>query len=437
MVVINWTRRDEITLYKPTRCGIPTGAMKIPEILAPAGNMEALQTACLYGADAVYLGIRGDTNLRAGARNFSLDELKDAVAYAHARGVRVYLTLNTYPHDEQLDSFSEIICAARDFGVDAIIVSDIGVLSLVRDLAEGMPVHLSTQANSVNTRAISAWEALGVTRVILARELSHEEIAHIRAKTSVELELFVHGSVCISISGRCLISNYLCSRDANQGACTQPCRWDYALVERTRPGEYMPLGEEDGYTFLYNSRDLCLLPVMDTVMGVGVEGLKIEGRNKTSLYIATVISVYRQARDSYLKDPGNYHIQPEWKEEIRKISNRGYFTGFFMEKPDSHGIDYNFKGYTQSHHLAAKVIGIQDGRAVFEARNPLIEGMELEWLSSSGSRQSFTLADAQVQGMPQSHIRPGEVFAMKIPFSPVPGEFIRKPFSEGDKVVFR
>ncbi len=411
--------------------------MKIPEILAPAGNMEALQTACLYGADAVYLGIRGDTNLRAGARNFSLDELKEAVWYAHTQSVRVYLTLNTYPHDVQLDSFSEIICAARDVGVDAIIISDIGVLSLVRDLAEGMPIHLSTQANTVNTRAISAWEALGVTRVILARELSHEEIAHIRANTSVELELFVHGSVCISISGRCLISNYLCSRDANQGSCTQPCRWDYALVERTRPGEYMPLDEEDGYTFLYNSKDLCLLPVMDTVMGIGVEGLKIEGRNKTSLYIATVVSVYRQARDAYLKAPGSYHIQPEWKEEIKKISNRGYFTGFFMGKPDSGGIDYNFKGYTQSHHLAAKVIGIQDGRTVFEARNPLIEGMELEWLSSSPARQSFPLVDARVRGMPQSHIRPGEVFAMKTPFSPVPGELIRKPFSEGDKVVLR
>jgi putative protease len=411
--------------------------MKIPEILAPAGNMEALQTACLYGADAVYLGIRGDTNLRAGAKNFSLDELKDAVTYAHARSVRVYLTLNTYPHDRQLDAFAGIICAARDFSVDAIIVSDIGVLSLVRDLAPDMPIHLSTQANTVNTRAISAWEALGVTRVILARELSHEEIVHIRANTSVELELFIHGSVCISISGRCLISNYLCGRDANQGACTQPCRWDYALVERTRPGEYMPLGEEDGYTFLYNSRDLCLLVVMDTVMGIGVEGLKIEGRNKTSLYIATVVDVYRQARDFYLKDPAHYYIKPEWKEEIKKISNRGYFTGFFMEKPDSGGIDYNFKGYTQSHHLAAKVIGTEDGRTVFEARNPLIEGMELEWLSSAGSRLRFSLADAQVHGMPQSHIRPGEVFTMKTPFSPAQGELIRKPFSEGDKVVLR
>ncbi|MBN2297638.1 MAG: U32 family peptidase [Deltaproteobacteria bacterium] len=394
-------------------------------------------SACLYGADAVYLGVKGDTNLRAGARNFTPDELEDAARFAHARGVKVYLTLNTYPHDTQMALLPEIILLARSSGIDAVIVSDIGVLSLVREIAPDMPVHLSTQANAVNTRAISAWAALGVSRVILARELSHEEMAHIRKSTCVELELFVHGSVCISISGRCLISNYLCSRDANQGACTQPCRWDYALVEKTRPDEYMPVEEEDGFTFLYNSRDLCLLPVMDRVMSLGIEGLKIEGRNKTSLYVATVVSAYRHARDAYLKDPENYHLKSEWMDEISKISNRGYFTGFFMGKPDQEGIDYNFKGYTQSHHLAAKVLGIQDEKTVFEARNPLIEGMELEWLSVSGARQVFSLKDAFSRGSMCTHIRPGEIFEMKTPFCPVPGELIRKPFSMGDKVVLR
>ncbi len=409
--------------------------MKTPEILAPAGNMEALQTACLYGADAVYLGVKGETNLRAGARNFAIDELGDALRLAHDHDVRVYLTLNTYPHDTQIALFPEIVLHARSLGIDAVIVSDIGVLSLVREVAPDMPVHLSTQANAVNTRAISAWATLGVSRVILARELSYEEIAHIRKNTGVELELFVHGSVCISISGRCLISNYLCSRDANQGACTQPCRWDYALVERTRPGEYMPVEEDDGFTFLYNSRDLCLLPVMDRVMRLGLDGLKIEGRNKTSLYIATVVSTYSQARDAYLNDPGKYRVHSEWMEEITKVSNRGYFTGFFMEKPGQDGIDYHFKGYTQSHHLAAKVLGTQDGRTVFEARNPLIEGMEMEWLSSSGARQVFPIKDAFSRGSRCTHIRPGEIFEMKTPFIPVPGELIRKPFSEGDKVV--
>jgi putative protease len=411
--------------------------MKMPEILAPAGNMEALQTACLYGADAVYLGLKGETNLRAGARNFAYDELDDAVDYAHARDVRVYLTLNTYPHDEQMHLLAESIRCAHKAEVDAIIVSDIGVLSLVRELAPDMSVHLSTQANTVNTRAIQAWAALGITRVILARELSQAEIAHIRENTSVEIEIFVHGSVCISISGRCLISNYLTDRDANQGACTQPCRWDYALMERTRPEEYMPVDEDDGFTFLYNSRDLCLLPVFDTVMRLKVHGLKIEGRNKTSLYIATIVGAYSTARDAYLKDPHNFHVQPEWMDEIQKISNRGYFTGFFMGKPKQDSIDYNFKGYTQSHHLAAKVVGLKDGNTIMEARNPLIEGMELEWLSSDGSRKTFLFKDAGIQGVRQKRIRPNEIFEMKTPFAPITGELIRKPFSEGDKVVGR
>jgi len=409
--------------------------MKMPEILAPAGNMEALQTACLYGADAVYLGVKGDTNLRAGARNFAIDELGEALSFAHDHGVRVYLTLNTYPHDTQMALIPEIILHARSLGIDAVIVSDIGVLSLVREVAPDMPVHLSTQANAVNTRAISAWATLGVSRVILARELSYEEIAHIRKGTGVELELFVHGSVCISISGRCLISNYLCGRDANQGACTQPCRWDYALMERTRPGEYMPVEEEGGLTFLYNSRDLCLLPVMDRVMSLNLDGLKIEGRNKTSLYIATVVSTYSQARDACLNDPENFSVRSEWMEEITKISNRGYFTGFFMGKPDQEGIDYNFRGYTQSHHLAAKVLGTKEGKTVFQARNPLVEGMELEWLSSEGAREVFPIKDAFCRDSLCTHIRPGDVFEMKTPFSPEAGELIRKPFSAGDKVV--
>ncbi len=399
--------------------------------------MEALQTACLYGADAVYLGVKGETNLRAGARNFSLEELGQAVSLAHASGVRVYFTLNTYAHDSQMELLAEIILTVHAFGVDAIIVSDIGVLSLIRELAPDMPVHLSTQANTVNSRAVQAWAKLGVTRVILARELSHGEIARIRENTTTELEIFVHGSVCISISGRCLISNYLCGRDANQGACTQPCRWDYALVERTRPGEYMPVVEEDGNSYLYNSRDLCLLPVMDTVMGLGANGLKIEGRNKTALYIATAVWVYRQARDAYLQDPQGFRVQPVWMDEIGKISNRGYFTGFFTGKPGHEGIDYTFRGYIQSHHLAAKVIGVKDGMTVLEARNPLIEGMELEWLSSKGLRQRFPLRDAAIGAERRTHIRPNEIFEMKTPFVPRVGELIRKPFSEGDKVVSR
>ncbi|MFY9368995.1 MAG: peptidase U32 family protein [Desulfomonilia bacterium] len=411
--------------------------MKIPEILAPAGNLEHLKTACLYGADAVYLGVRGGSNLRAGARNFSLEDLKEGVSHAHERGVRVYLTLNTYPHDDQMEDLPAVILHARETGVDAAIVSDIGVLSLVRELAKGMPVHLSTQANTVNSRAVRAWAGLGVSRVILARELSFQEIRKIRDNSPVELEIFVHGGVCVSVSGRCLISSYLCGRDANQGRCAQPCRWDYALVERTRQGRYMPVEEEDGYTFLYNSKDLCLLPVMGKVMALGLSGLKIEGRNRTSLYIATTVQTYRKARDAYLKDPEGFFVRPEWMDELGKVSNREYFTGFFLGSPDEQGINYDFTGYVHTHHLAAKVLKTGEGKTVFEARNPIIEGMEAQWLSSAGPVRDFVFHDMIVEGSRKTRIRPNEVFEMKTGFVPLPGELIRKPLSEGDKVAVR
>lgn len=409
--------------------------MLTPEILAPAGNREALETACIYGAEAVYLGLKGETSLRAKADNFSPEELADAVAYAHGSGVKVYLTLNAYPHDSGMARVSEGIEAAKAAGVDAIIVADIGVLSLVRRQAPEMSIHLSTQANAVNVPAVAAWAELGVSRVILARELGRDEIAYIRTHSAVELEIFVHGGICISVSGRCLISDYLCSRDANQGLCTQPCRWDYAVVERTRPGQYMPVIEEDGTTFLFNSKDLCLLPVWDQVMGLGLNGLKIEGRGRTALYVATITAVYRQARDAWIKDPEGFTVDEAWLEEVRKTSHREYFTGFFSGPPGQEGINYRFKGYEHSHHLAAKVIGHRDGRAVLEARNPLIAGMELEWLSSTSARQGFVLEGAMVEGEPVRALKPNQVFDLELPFAPRPGELIRKPYSEGDKVV--
>ncbi|MEN6473725.1 MAG: peptidase U32 family protein [Syntrophaceae bacterium] len=416
-------------------CGISSGVMQTPEILAPAGNREALETACLYGAEAVYLGLKGETSLRAKAANFSPDELVDAVTYAHGSGVKVYLTLNAYPHDSRLAQLSEAIEAAKAAGVDALIVADIGVLTLVRKQAPAISIHLSTQANAVNVPAVTAWASLGVTRVILARELGQAEIAHIRKHTAIELEIFVHGGICISMSGRCLISNYLCSRDANQGLCTQPCRWDYAVVERTRPGQYMPIIEEDGTTFLFNSKDLCLLPVWNQVMDLDLQGLKIEGRGRTPLYVATVTAVYRQARDAWLKNPEGFRVDEAWLEEVRKTSHREYFTGFFSGLPGQEGINYQFKGYEHSHHLAAKVIGLRNGRVVLEARNPLIEGMELEWLSSTSARQSFVLGGAMVEGEPVRTLKPNQVFELTLPFTPRVGELIRKPYSEGDKVV--
>jgi putative protease len=409
--------------------------MKTPEILAPAGSMEALETACLYGADAVYLGLKEGFSLREGAKNFSLEDLKTAVGFAHSQGVKVYLTLNTYPHDAELKTLPAVIQYAQGLGIDAFIISDIGVLNLAKTIAPEIPIHVSTQANTTNSLAVAAWADLGAKRIVLARELSYEEIAQIRKYAETELEIFVHGSVCISMSGRCLISNYLCERDANRGACTQPCRWEYSLVERTRPGEPMPIHEQDGFTFLYNSKDLCLMPVIDKVFSLGLNSLKIEGRGKTILYVATTVAAYKKARDAWQNDPEKFSVDPEWMEELKKITNRGYFQGGFCKETGSSSINYDFKGYNQTHHLAARILEARDGSIICEARNPLIEGMELEWLSSNSSRQTFVLRDAVADGKKITHIKPNQQFSIKTSFSARPGELIRKTFSQGDKVV--
>jgi putative protease len=411
--------------------------MKKPELLAPAGNREMLETACLYGADAVYMGFDGPTNLRAFAGNFSAAGYEDAVSYAHGKGVKVYLTLNIYPHDSETELIKQHIRAAKDAGADAIILSDIGVLSLVKDIWPEAEIHLSTQANTVNVHAVNAWAALGVKRVILARELSKDEIGFLSKNTSADLEMFIHGSVCISISGRCLVSSYLNSRDANRGACTQPCRWEYALMEKTRPDMYMPVAEEGGYTYLYNSKDLCLLPVFGELMGLGLSSLKIEGRNRTPLYVATIVAVYRKAIDAYLNDPESFAVKAKWLDEIKKTSNREYFTGFFTHKPGSDSVRYDFKGYEHSHHLAAKVLETKGDMTLLEARNPLIKGMELELLGSNGERKAFVLENAFTGSTNADAIRPNQIFSMHLDFPALPGELIRKPYSEGDKIIER
>ncbi len=410
--------------------------MQIPEILAPAGNWETLETACLYGADAVYMGVRGETNLRAGAKNFGPEDLNDAVTFAHERGVRVYLTLNVYPHDHQLEEVAATARLAQACGVDAVIVADLGVLGLVKEVAPGLKIHISTQANTVNSQAVKVWQQLGASRIVLARELSRHEISKLRDATDAELEIFVHGSVCISMSGRCLISNYLNMRDANQGKCTHPCRWGYALVEEKRPGVYFPIEESDGVTHLYNSNDMCLLPVIDQVLNLGIQSLKIEGRNKTALYVGTVVSAYRRAVDAWKLDPHNFSLDPELLDEIHKVNNRGYFLGFFEGTPDESAIRYAKNDYEQTHHLAAKVLEVrEDGIVVMGGRNPLLEGMQLELLSCDGSRHSFGLENATSNGVPVDRVRPNQNFELRLPFKVRAGELIRKPFSAGDKIL--
>lgn len=276
--------------------------VKKPELLAPAGNMEKLKMALLYGADAVYLGGK-QFGLRAFGGNFSNEELKEAVEFAHNLNKKVYVTVNIFPHNSDIEMLPEYLAFLNTTGADALLVADIGLFMLAKKYAPDIELHISTQANNTNWATVDAWHNMGASRVVLARELSKDEISVIRQKCSVELEMFVHGAMCISYSGRCLLSNYMTGRDSNRGSCAQPCRWKYSLVEEKRPGQYFPIEEDERGTFIFNSKDMCLLPYLPDVIESGVDSLKIEGRMKSIHYVASVVKAYRMAIDSYFENP--------------------------------------------------------------------------------------------------------------------------------------
>jgi len=363
------------------------------ELLAPAGDLEKLKAAVLYGADAVYLGGR-HFGLRAGAGNFDDAELAEGVRFAHAHSARVYVTVNIFAHNRDLallPAYLESICEA---GADAVIVSDPGVVSLVRRLHPDLPIHLSTQANTTNWAAARFWEELGVTRIVLARELTLEEIREIRKKAALELEIFVHGAMCISYSGRCLLSSYMTGRDANRGDCAQSCRWKYALAEEKRPGEYFPIEEDSRGSYILGSRDLCLIEHIPALVGAGVSSFKIEGRMKSVNYVAGVVKAYREALDAYHRDPENYRFNPSWLAEIEKVSHRDYSTGFLFGKPGPSGQHYEGEIYRRSHVFAGLVRGYDQvtGLAVIEQRNHFAVGDEVDFMLPRGKniRQKVT-----------------------------------------------
>ena len=309
--------------------------MRKIELLVPAGSLEVLRTAVRYGADAVYIG--GEAyGLRAKAHNFSIEEMKEGVRLAHSRGVKVYVTANIFAHNEDLEGVAEYFRELGDVGMDALIISDPGVFELERRILPRTDVHISTQANSTNYGTYRFWYGLGAKRVVAARELSLKEIAEIRARIpeEMEIECFVHGAMCISYSGRCLLSNYFVGRDANRGECTHPCRWNYAVVEETRPGEYLPVYENERGTFLFNSRDLCMIGHIPELLAAGIDSFKIEGRMKNSLYAATVARTYRRAIDDCLESEELYRKRlPAYLEEIGKCTRREFTTGFYFGKP--------------------------------------------------------------------------------------------------------
>ncbi|NLJ76854.1 MAG: U32 family peptidase [Peptococcaceae bacterium] len=366
--------------------------MKI-ELLAPAGNLEKLKIAVLYGADAVYLGGR-HFGLRAGAGNFSAEELGAGVEFAHARDVRVYVTVNIFAHNQDLTRLPPYLDMLCRVGVDGVIVSDPGVVALIRKLHPDLPVHLSTQANTTNWATARFWEKQGVHRIILARELSLEEISEIRRKVDLELEIFVHGAMCISYSGRCLLSNFLTGRDANRGDCAQSCRWQYALVEQKRPGEYFPIEEDQRGSYILGSKDLCLIEHIPVLVDAGVSSLKIEGRMKSINYVAGVVQAYRQAIDAYTRDPQNYQFNSDWMEKISQVSHRDYTTGFLFGRPGPAGQHYKGEIYRRSHVFVGLVrdYELDGGLAVVEQRNRFAVGDEVEIIlpQGEGFRQKIT-----------------------------------------------
>lgn len=309
--------------------------MRIPELLVPASSLEVLKTAVIFGADAVYIG--GEVfSLRAKSKNFSLEDMKEGIDFAHAHGVKVYVTSNILAHNQDLDGVREYFKELKDIKPDALIISDPGVFDIAREIVPEIDVHISTQANNTNYGTYNFWYRQGARRVVTARELSMDEIADIRKHIpdDLEIETFVHGAMCISYSGRCLLSNYFTGRDANQGACTHPCRWKYSVVEETRPGEYMPVYENERGTYIFNSKDLCMIEHIPEMIDAGIDSFKIEGRMKTALYVATVARTYRKAIDDYLEDPKKYEANMPWyKDQISNCTYRQFTTGFYFGKP--------------------------------------------------------------------------------------------------------
>ena len=378
--------------------------MRKTELLIPAGSLEVLKTAVIYGADAVYIG--GEVfSLRARSRNFSPEDMKEGIAFAHERGVKVYVTVNILAHNEDLEPVRAYLHELKEIGPDALIISDPAVFTMAREILPETDIHISTQANNTNYGTYLFWHSLGAKRVVSARELSLEELKEIRAHIpeDMEIETFVHGAMCISYSGRCLLSNFLTGRDANQGACTHPCRWNYAVMEETRPGEYFPVYENERGTFIFNSKDLCMIDHIPELVEAGIDSFKVEGRMKTALYVAVVARTYRQAIDDYLKDPALYRQNlPHYREEIAKCTFRPFTTGFFFGKPSHEAQIYDSNTYEKAYTYLGIVEGRdQNGRYGLYQRNKFSVGEEIEVMKPDGRNLTVTVREmADEEGQP-------------------------------------
>lgn len=361
--------------------------MRNTELLIPAGSLDVLKTAVVYGADAVYIG--GEAfGLRAKAHNFSLEDMKEGVEFAHSRGVKVYVTANILAHNDDLEGVEQYFEELKSVKPDALIISDPGVFAIAKRVLPEMELHVSTQANNTNYGTYLFWYQQGAKRVVSARELSLKEIREIRARIpeDMEIESFMHGAMCISYSGRCLLSNFFTGRDANQGACTHPCRWKYSIVEETRPGEYMPVYENERGTYIFNSKDLCMIEHIPELVDAGIDSFKIEGRMKTALYVATVARTYRKAIDDFKKDPELYRQNMEWyKEEIGKCTYREFTTGFYFGKPGADAQIYDNNTYVKNFTYLGTVENVDErGFAKIEQKNKFSVGEMIEIMKPDG-----------------------------------------------------
>ncbi len=364
------------------------------ELLAPAGTMEKMKMALLYGADAVYLAGKV-FGLRAYGGNFSHEEMREAVAYAHGMGKKVYVTVNIIPRNEDLEGLDDYLKFLEEIQVDAALISDLGVFTLAREVAPKLPIHVSTQASSANWRTVKAWKSMGASRVVLAREVSLSEMADIRQKVDIELEVFGHGAMCISWSGRCLLSNFFTQgkRQSNRGECIQACRFRYSVMEESRPGQYWPIEEDEHGTYIFNSKDLCMIEHIPELIEGGASSLKIEGRMKSVYYVAAVVSAYRKAIDAYYAEGKDFHFRNEWREELEKVSHRPYTTAFAFKNPDNTAQEYIKSQPEQPYDFVGLVLPSESpaGRARVQQRNHFKVGETLEYLTPQGEVGLFTV----------------------------------------------
>ena len=424
--------------------------MKKPELLSPAGSFDKMRAAILYGADAVYLA-GDDFGMRAAAANFTLEELADAVLYAHSRKVRVNLTLNTTPHSDEYPKLTDYIREISSLGIDAVIAADLGVISLVKKFMPDAELHISTQASTVSAAAALEWYKLGAKRIVLARELTLDEIRFIRENTPPELELeaFIHGSMCISYSGRCLLSQHFVGRDANRGRCAQPCRWNmsfqsstvveqagldegcasYEIIEEKRPDNRIPVEENERGTFFLSSKDLCMIGHIPELIAAGIDSFKIEGRMKSEYYTAVVTNTYRMAIDSYLADPESFRFDPSWLRELESVSHREYSTGYYFSKPNEDANTAKTPGYMKEKAYLCRVEAYDEstGIAKFVQRNKVFANSDVEVISPGKTGRELHLGELfdrdgnKIESAPHPYME----FSAKVPFPLEPGDIVR------------